>query len=243
MQGGLALNAYAGIVSGVLALFFVYALSLLIVSQAGLHEYLPYVLGSALAGVVIGSIVNSLLSRIPFGLVGPETVLTAVLFLFVGSIYRSMAEIYSPEFILPTILAGMASAAVVTGLSLLALGKFKLGEYVRYIPLQIIGGVIGGVGVLALLGTLDWMAQLNLDWSNIYSILVSFSSSPQPLEKFRAIWPSLAFGLVIFLAMFRSKNSLFPAVHDIGGVGRGLLCRNMGRQRRRPVACPAGSFS
>ena len=245
MQGGFALNAYAGIVSGVLALFFVYALSLLIVSQAGLHEYLPYVLGAALAGVVIGSIVNSLLSRIPFGLVGPETVLTAVLFLFVGSMYRFMAEIYSPEFILPTILAGMALAAIVTGLSLWALGKFKLGEYVRYIPLQIIGGVIGGVGVLALLGALDWMAQLNLDWSNIYSIVVSFSSSPQPLEKFRAIWPSLAFGLVIFLAMFRSKNSLFLLFMLLGASGVGYCAGIWGgsdavRSLALPIVFPEG---
>jgi len=245
MQGSFTLNVYAGIVSGVLALFLVYALSLLVVSRPGLHEFLPYILGTALTGVVVGAIVNSLFSRIPFGLVGPEAVLTGVLFIFVGNMYQAMADLYSPDFILPTILAGVASAAFFTGLSLFVLGKLRLGEFVRHIPLQIIGGVIGGVGFFILLGAFDWMAQLNLDWSNIYSLATSFSNNLRPLETLRTVGPSVVFGLVIFVAMFRSKNSVFLLSMVLAASGVGFAAGIWGmndavRALAAPVPFPEG---
>ena len=245
MQGSFTLNVYAGVVSGVLSLFFVYALSLLVVSHAGLHEYLPYILGTALTAVVIGSIANSLLSRIPFSLVGPETVLTGVLFLFVGSMYEAMADLYTADIILPTILAGIASSAFFTGLSLFVLGKLRLGEYVRHIPLQIIGGVIGGVGFYVLLGAFDWMAQLHLDWSNIYTLAASFTANFKPVEQFHTVGPSVAFGLIIFVAMFRSKNSLFLLFMVLAasgvGYGAGIWGTNdVIRSLAAPVPFPEG---
>ncbi|BDQ32921.1 SulP family inorganic anion transporter [Pseudodesulfovibrio portus] len=246
MQGSFSLNLYAGIVSGVLLLFLVYALSLLVVSRAGLHELLPYILGTALTGVLVGAIVNSLFSRIPFLLVGPETVLTGVLFLFVGNMYQAMADVYDPDFILPTILAGVAVAAFFTGLSLFLLGKLRLGEFVRYIPLQIIGGVIGGVGFFILLGAFDGMAQLNLDWSNIYTIATSFSSNFRPMETVRTAGPSVAFGLVVFMAMFRSKNSVFLLFMVLAASGMGFAAGIWGmsepiRALAAPVSFPVGA--
>ncbi|BCS87447.1 SulP family inorganic anion transporter [Pseudodesulfovibrio sediminis] len=208
-KGSVSLNVYAGIVSGVLGLFFVYSLSLLTSSQAGTAELLPYILGMALVGVVVGSIAFSFQSRIPFAQVAPETVLTAVLFLLVGSIHRSMVEEYTFEYILPTVLAAIVLSALFVGLCLLLLGKFKVGEYVRYIPLQIIGGVIGGVGVFVLFGAFDWIDQIGLDWSNSYTLMASFVGHFTDKSSILAIGPSLVFGLVLFVAMWRVRNSLY----------------------------------
>lgn len=220
-QGSFTLNVYAGIVSGLLTLFFVYALSLLAVSQAGTYEVLPYIIGTALTGVVVSSIVYSLMSRIPIGLVGPETVVLAVLFLFMGSMYRSMEEVYDFEIIVPTILAGVVVAAILSGFSLYLLGRLKLGEFVRYIPLQIIGGVIGGVGVFVLLGTVDWMGALHLDWSNIYTIATSFTQGFDFTASLQTMGPSVLFGLFLFAAMCRTKNSLFLLFIVLAATGVG----------------------
>ena len=245
--GGKTLNVYAGVVSGVLSLFFVYSLSLLASSQGGMNDFLPYVLGTALTGVIVGSIFFSFLSRVPFALVGPETVLTAVLFLFVGSMHRYMAATFTPELILPTILAGIAVAALLTGLSLLVLGQFRLGEYVRYVPLQIIGGVIGGVGVFVLIGAFDWMGKLNLDWSNIYSLGLSLTTNFDLGRDIHIMGPSLIFGLILFFAMFRSKNSLFLLAMILAAVGAGNAAGVWGggqalRDLATPVAFPEGSL-
>jgi len=208
-EGSLPLNIYAGIVSGVLAFFFAFSMALLASSQTGLHQFLPYILGTALTGMIVGSIFNSLQSKIPFALVGPETVLTALLFLFIGIIYRSMADEYTAEFILPTVLAAIALTAFVVGTGLWILGKLKAGEYVRYIPVQIIGGVIGGVGVFVLLGVFDWMGQLTLDWNNLFSALKTCLLTLRPESCLYTMGPSVAFGIILFFALSRLKNSLF----------------------------------
>ncbi|MGE4421260.1 MAG: SulP family inorganic anion transporter [Pseudodesulfovibrio sp.] len=247
LRGGKTLNLYAGVVSGVLSLFFVYSLSLLAASQGGMHQYLPFLLGTALTGVIVGSIFFSFMSRVPFALVGPETVLTAVLFLFMGSMYRYMADTFAPELILPTILAGVAVAAMLTGLSLLVLGRLKLGEYIRYIPLQIIGGVIGGVGVFVLVGAFAWMGDLNLDWSNVYSLGLSLVTNFNLSQDLYTMGPSVIFGLILFFAMFRTKNSLFLLALILVAVGAGNAAGIWAtdpaiRDLSAPVAFPKGSL-
>ncbi|WP_316900119.1 SulP family inorganic anion transporter [Pseudodesulfovibrio indicus] len=245
LHGGLTFNLYGGVVSGLLALFFIYALSLLASSQGGMHEFLPYILGTALSGVIVGSILYTFLSRIPFGLAGPETVLTVVLFLFIGSMYRYMGETFAVELILPTILAGIATSAFLTGLILLVLGRFRLGEYVRYVPLQIIGGVIGGVGVFVLLGAFDWMGDLRLDWSNVYTLGLSLFTNFRPAETLHVIGPSVIFGLVLFLALWRTRNSLFLLVMILVAAGAGNAAGVWGtgeavRSLAAPVPFPDG---
>ncbi len=247
LRGGKTLNLYAGIVSGLLSLFFVYSLSLLAASQGGMHQYLPFLLGTALTGVIVGSICFSFLSRIPFALVGPETVLTAVLFLFIGSMYRYMAETFTPELILPTILAGISTAALLTGLSLLLLARFRVGEFIRFIPLQIVGGAIGGVGVFVLVGAFAWMGGLNPDWSNVYSLALSLTTDFDLHQDLNTMGPSVIFGLFLFFAMFRTKNSLFLLALILAAVGAGngvgIWAADSGlKDLAAPVPFPEGSL-
>ncbi len=208
-EGSFPLNVYSGIVSGILAFFFAISMALLASSPGGLHQFLPYIFGTALTGMVVGSIFFSLQTRMPFALAGPETVLTAVLFLFIGSIYRSMANDFTIEFILPTVLAAIVMVAFATGFGLWILGKIKAGEYVRYIPIQIVGGVIGGIGVFVLLGAFNWMGQQALDWSALFDAVKLSVLNLRPEACFIAMGPSVAFGVVLFFALSRIKNSLF----------------------------------
>lgn len=208
-EGSLPLNLYAGIVSGVLAFFFAIALTILATSQSGLHEFFPYVLAMSLTGMIVGGLFFSLFSRIPFALAGPETVLTAVLFLFIGTLYRAMAGDFGAETILPTILVAIALTAFIAGMGVWLLGKLKVGEYIRYIPIQIVGGVIGGVGVFVLMGAIDWMGSFSLDWNNLYTAVGSCLLHFNLKTCLYTMGPSFVFGLLLFIALWRSKNSLF----------------------------------
>ncbi|WP_367613984.1 SulP family inorganic anion transporter [Pseudodesulfovibrio alkaliphilus] len=208
-EGNFALNVFAGLISGLLAFYFALALAILTSSQPGMQPFLPSFISMALVASVAGCILFSVLSRIPFSLAGPETVPAAVLFLFVGSLYKDMAGLYPTDSMIPTILAGVVLAALSTGFALWLLGRLKVAEYVRYIPIQIIGGVVGGVGVYVLLGAFDWMGGLSLDWSNFFVAMGDCVELIRPDQCLAAILPSVVFGLILLVGLSRLKNSLF----------------------------------
>jgi SulP family sulfate permease len=208
-EGNFALNVFAGLVSGLLAFFFALSLSLLTCSQPGLRPFLPYIIVMSLTAAAVGGVLFSFRCRIPFALAGPESVLAAVMFLYVGSIYKDMAGLYPTDSMLPTILAGVALAAFITGAALWLLGKLKAAEFVRFIPIQIIGGVVSGVGVFVLLGTLDWMGNLALDWSNFFSAAMDCVNLFKPGESLYTMGPSVVFGIILFVGLSRFKHSLF----------------------------------
>jgi Sulfate permease and related transporters (MFS superfamily) len=209
LQGNFILNVFAGLVSGFLAFFFALALSVLSCSGAGLHPFLPYVIMTALTAALVGGVFYSLQTRIPFALAGPETVLAAVMFLFIGSLYKSMAGLYPTDSMLPTILAAVSLAAVSIGAVLWLLGKFKTAEYVRFIPIQIIGGVVSGVGVFVLLGTLDWMTEFSLNWSGSITAIWACFTAVDSAQCLYSVGPSIVFGIILFAGLSRFKNSLF----------------------------------
>lgn len=220
LEGNLALNVFGGLVSGVLGFFFAVALGMLVTSPEGLNEMLPYFIAASLIGMTVGALFFSLGTRIPFSLVGPESVTMTVLLLFVGKISGGMAG-YSSDAVLATILAAIMLSAVVVGIIIWFLGKLKVGEYVRYIPLQIIGGVIGGVGVFVLLGFLDWCGDFSLDFG---SAILAFRQGVSTLDPGTCLYsmaPSLAFGILLFVSLSRYKNSLFLLAVILAASGAG----------------------
>ena len=224
-EGNLSLNIFAGLVSGGLALFFALAMALLASSQESVHPYLPYIITASLTSMVIGSFFYSFTTRIPFVLAGPETVLIAILFLLLGGVVNDMPG-HGPEVVVPTLIATIAMTSFVIGICLWFVGKLKAGEYVRYVPLQIIGGVIGGVGLLVVIGTLDWIGPLTVDWDNLPLAIKECLLQMHFGESLNTMGPSVIFGLVLFAGLRKYKNSLFMLgvllVASAAGYGAGL---------------------
>lgn len=208
-EGNLALNIFSGLVSGLLCFFFAVAMALLASSQQELHEFLPYILATSLTGMTVGCVFYSLLGRIPFALAGPGTVLTAVLFLLLGTLHNAMAGKFPTETILVTLIAAIIVASFVAGIGLWTVGRLGAGELVRHIPLQIIGGVIGAVGIFVILGTLDWIGPLTLDWENILFAVKDALPNMHAGQSLSTMGPSVVFGILLFMGLARYKNSLF----------------------------------
>jgi SulP family sulfate permease len=219
-EGSLPLNIFGGLVSGVLNFFFAVALAMLVASQEGMNELLPYVVAASLIGVTVGSIFYSFGTRIPFSLVGPESVIMTVLLLFVGAIYRDMSG-YTQDVILSTILAAIALTAFLVGATIWIIGRMKVGEYVRYVPLQIIGGVIGGVGVFVLLGVMDWCADFPMDWRSAVLVVRDWAAQFDSGICLYAMGPAVVFGVILFAALSRYKNSLFLLAVILAAAGAG----------------------
>jgi len=208
-EGNLALNVFSGLVSGLLAFYFAVAMSLLAASQNGVHELLPYILSTALTGMAIGCFVFALMSRIPFAVSGPGTISAAILLFFLGSIYRTMAGTYLPEEITATIIASIIVTSLSAGAGLWLVGRLKAGELTRYIPIQIIGGVIGAVGVCVVIVAFEWMGNFPMDWGNVLDTFKNCLLGMNAAECVSSMGPGVVFGLVLFMGLHRFKNSLF----------------------------------
>lgn len=208
-EGNIALNVFAGLVSGFLCFFFAVAMAMLASSQEELHQYLPYILSTSLTGMSVVCLFYSFQSRIPFALAGPGTATVVILFLFLNALYGDMKNLYGPDVIAVTLIAAIATSSLVAGFAIWCIGKFKIGELIRFIPVQILGGVLGAVGVFAVVMSLDWMGHFGTDW---HTMLLSLKDcffalcSPQGVKT---MGPSLVFGLILFLGLFKYKNSLF----------------------------------
>lgn len=226
-EGNLALNIFAGLVSGCLCFFFAMAMALLASSQEDLHQFLPYILSTSLTGMTVGCLFYSFQSRIPFALAGPGTSIVIILFLFINALYGDMEGVYPIDVIAVTIVASIALSSLLAGMAVWCIGKFRIGELIRFIPVQILGGVLGAVGVLAIVASMDWMGHFGMDWHNVlFSIKDCLFLLSTP-EGMNAMGPSLGFGLVLFFGLFKYKNSLFLLglllVASAGGHAVGLL--------------------
>ena len=219
-EGSLPLNVFGGLVSGILNFFFAVTLAMLVTSQEGMNEMLPYVVAASLIGMTVGSIFFSFGTGIPFSLVGPESVVMTVMLLFVGAIHRDMAG-FTPDVILSTILAAIVLTAFLVGVIIWLMGKMKVGEYVRYIPLQIIGGVIGGVGIFVLLGFLDWCADFPMDWRSAVLVIKDWVARFNSGFCLYSMGPAAVFGVILFAALSRYKNSLFLLAVILSAAGAG----------------------
>lgn len=208
-KGSLSLNIFSGVVSGVVAFYFAVAMAMLASTQIGVSEYMPHFLAVSVTGMSVGCILYGLQGRLPFALAGPGTVVTAMMFFFLGSIFRDLAGTTSNEGVLATIIVSVAITSVVAGLGLWIIGKLKAAELVRNIPVQIVGGVIGGVGVFVLIAYVSWMGRFELDWQLLFFSFGSFIESIHKGGNLSAMAPSLALGLALFLGLANSKNTLF----------------------------------
>jgi SulP family sulfate permease len=87
-----------------------------------------------------------------------------------------------------TVFATMTVTSALTGLALLLMARFRLGEMARYVPYPVIGGLVAGTGYLIAAGALE--------------LLVNQSPSVGA-GSVGLLWPGVALASLIFLAFLR----------------------------------------
>lgn len=206
LQGGFANNVFAGIVSGLLGYVSALCMGLLVGSQVPDGLFLPFAGAMALVAASLGGFLFSLRSRMPFALAGPETVMCGVLFLYVGALYHALEGVAAPDQIVPTLTVGVMVATAVTGFSLYALGRMGAGVWVRFTPVQVVSGVVGGLGVFVMLAAMCIITSKSGMphgvLPGVHLMQMRFDLSAGPLR-----WgPPIILGLLLFLMSFRLKR-------------------------------------
>jgi SulP family sulfate permease len=159
----------AGLLMGVSEVIFALSVGSLIFSGE-LGPYLSYGIGVALVTAAIVLIGISLSSSVP-GVTGSLQDSTSVIMAVMASALVGALAAASLEDRLITVLAAIAITTLLTGVFLLALGFFKLGELVRFIPYPVVGGFLAGTGWLLVRGSFGVMADFPLTLANIPALL------------------------------------------------------------------------
>jgi len=101
---------------------------------------------------------------------------------------------------LTTVLVAIAATTLLTGFFFLALGFFKLGGLVRFVPYPVVGGFLAGTGWLLAQGSFGVMADFPLILPNIPALF-------QPDQLL--LWvPGVLFALLLFFGLRRIKHVL-----------------------------------
>lgn len=156
----------AGLVGGTISVILAMSFGALIFSGR-LSNHVADGIGLTLFGAFAFGIVVALTSSFPGSLAGPQDSPAAILALVAAAISRSMPASATGEAAFYTVVAAIALTSVLTGAFFLALGRFKLGSLVRFVPYPVVGGFLAGTGWLLVQGAMGVMTGAPLSSSQL----------------------------------------------------------------------------
>ncbi|MFN0163976.1 MAG: SLC26A/SulP transporter family protein [Burkholderiales bacterium] len=186
----------AGLIAGIRTILGSAAMVALIL-PGSLSGGVPQTLQALLlGGAVVGAVV-AYLSSYPGSVAQVQDGPAVILGVMATSISTSMEATASPDLILAVVLTCAAVASVATGCVFWLLGRYRLGELVRFIPFPVIGGFLAGSGLLIFMGAFRVLTGVGIPTA-------SWEVLTEPMRMVRWI-PGMVLGFGM-LAILRRVN-------------------------------------
>jgi SulP family sulfate permease len=234
LEGALVGNLLSGLVSGLLTSLFSLAFACLVFAGTDYTQFFSFAVSMALTASVVTSLVMAFGSGIPVALAGPESGAGTVLYLMLGSLFAALGAGGS-DGLLPTLAAAVAVSALAAGLAFFSVGLARLGSWVRFIPHQVIGGVMAGVGYLMLRGAYEF----SMRGEGYFTTNLAYPG----VEILEKCAPAFAFGLVLFIARRMVRHPLATFAVVLLGAALGIAAARLGLQPAGAGVLPtAGPF-
>lgn len=195
----------AGLIVGIVAVTVAVAFATFIFSGE-LSNYLAAGIGIMFFATIAVAGLTALTSALRGIVVGLQDSAIAILSIVAATIVRQMPPSAAPEEIFLTVVVAIAMSSLLTGMVFLLLGKFRLGNLVRYIPYPVMGGFLAGTGLLLVRGAIGMMTKAPLG-----------PSLTQP--SLLTMWlPGLAFAILLAVILRRSDHFLIIPGMLLGGI-------------------------
>ena len=189
----------AGLVNGILIVIFQSAYAALIFDGA-LAGYAASGMGVMLFGASAMGLIIALTSAFHSTVTAPQDAPTAILALTAAAITASVLPAAGLPSAFATVIVAIALTALVTGLSFLLLGWFRLGKFVRFIPYPVVGGFLAGTGWILVRGAIGIMSGEPFTLGNVGHFFV-WSTLQHWL-------PGMSFAVLLLLAVRRFRHFL-----------------------------------
>jgi SulP family sulfate permease len=197
----------AALVIGVMDMFLVISFAAVIFSgplkgQVGLGIGI-FLVNTALMYMLLG-----LFSSTPGQMLSIQDSPTAIFAVIAVSLVALMPAGSTPLETALTVIGAMMLGTFMTGVFFLALGVFRLGGLIRFVPYSVTGGFLAGTGWLLLVGGIGLAIDLPSGFS-------AFSTFVQPAGLVRWL-PALLFGIALLLITRRFKHFMIAPALLIG---------------------------
>jgi SulP family sulfate permease len=179
-----------------------------LIFSGDLSPYLSTGIGFCLMGAVVIGAIAALLSGNP-GMVAIPTVGSAVIVATMAAGIDSELS-GEPQRVFPTVTTAITVASLLTGGAFLALGWFRLGNLIRYIPYPVIGGFLAGTGWLVVSGAFKTMNGIPLTIANL-------GRFTEPEAGLRWL-PGVVFAVILLLIVRRFKHYLITPLMILAAV-------------------------
>jgi SulP family sulfate permease len=183
-----------------------------LIFQGELEEALPIGIGLGLASSAVLAFVVALGSSFPGMYAGIQDASAAILALSAASIATTLV---GPETV-DTVLAMITVTSFATGLVLLLMSYFGLGEVARFVPFPVIGGLLAGTGFLILMGAIEILGIGSL-------------SDVTAADSIGLFWPGVALAVGFIIASRRGwPSSVYLGLMAAGIIGFHVITRLAG---------------
>ncbi|HWR02891.1 MAG TPA: hypothetical protein VN419_02630, partial [Humidesulfovibrio sp.] len=217
-SGSLPVNLLSGMVGGAHELLVCLALAML---AFGIHPdagLLPHALVLPLVPAVLCSVLLALHGRLAVSLGGPDPSAVLVVFLLVAAVSADLAGHVSAATMTATLLAGLSLAVLLSGVLGVLLSRQGLAERVRFLPNEVLGGMLAGFGLL-LVKTWVMLMPLTDPALAALTTLPSSELGHGLLRNAQAWGPAVAFGLAYFIVHMSVRGLLWPLLLTAVAVG------------------------
>lgn len=187
----------AGLVLGLLAIVVELSLASLIFSGP-LAGFAARAAGLTLFGSFICCLVVALGSGLPMSVSVVEDAPTAILGSVAAGIAASLAATGTPQQAFVTVGAAMVVSTLVSAGLFLLMGRFGLGNLMRYMPYPVVGGFMAGIGWLLVSGGVSIVAGAPLTFAGLRELCTVHAAL--------RLAPAVALALALLVGLNRLKS-------------------------------------
>lgn len=232
--GGLARDAASGVVSSLVTVAYCISFSAL-VFQGSLASGIGLGLATLLVGSAVAGFVVSLTTELAPADAGPDTPAVAVLSVLSASVAADvLGHGGGTASAIQHVLVAISLSTLLTGLMLVALGTFRLGELLRFIPFPVVGGFLAASGWQLVTGAVAVMTGIDPmgpDWMR----LAGAGAVPQLVVGF-------GFAVAMLAARRRADSFvLLPLALLLTAVAANLAAAVAGPEWRAAWFLPSGA--
>ncbi|MCB9493861.1 MAG: STAS domain-containing protein [Desulfobacteraceae bacterium] len=200
----------AGGTNAILIISVEMSLAAMLFSQE-LSVFIPRGIGLLLAGTFIMGMFNALKSSHPSNITCVQDAPVAILSLPLLAISSEMSGGAAPgDEVFYTLIAAISISTIFTGIFMVLMAKFKLGNFVRFIPYPVIGGFLAGIGWLLFKGGLGVMTGIPFGPEFLLSYM-------EPLVMLKWV-PGLSFGIFLYYVLRNYSHFLILPCMVLGAV-------------------------